>query len=271
MVQRSERLAEGRYMLPTDSPLLHTPERILLAGDTHGDLSHVRKLMEFAVECRAEGIIQLGDFGIWPGEGGRMYLRGLARLTKETGIWIAFIDGNHEDFEQLYSMPVNEHGVRPVTTGVWHLPRGLRWNWNGRTWLAMGGAVSLDRRRRKPFTEWWPQEAITMAEFGRAIDDDTPVDVMLSHDCPMSVDIPDLPSLSEGWFSPEALAEAHAHREILQAIADSVTPKELYHGHFHIRYEADVEFEGRPCIVNGLGANGMEVKATAMVIDVSWE
>ena len=38
-------------------------------------------------------------------------------------------------------------GREQVTGRIWHLPRGHRWRWHGRDWLALGGAVSLDRGR----------------------------------------------------------------------------------------------------------------------------
>ena len=39
--------------------------RILLAGDTHGNTTHVRYLIDVAVDQGCDRIFQLGDFGAW--------------------------------------------------------------------------------------------------------------------------------------------------------------------------------------------------------------
>jgi hypothetical protein len=49
---------------------------------------------------------------------------------------------------------------------IWHLPRGHRWRWHGRDWLALGGAVSLDRGVRTAGVNWWPEEEITWRQAG---------------------------------------------------------------------------------------------------------
>ena len=41
------------------------------------------------------------------------------------------------------------------------LLREYRWTWHGRTWLALGGGVSLDKAGRAKGRDWWPQEEIT--------------------------------------------------------------------------------------------------------------
>ena len=75
--------------------------------------------------CQSPGVLgsgpHLGDFGIWPGPDGRDYL---ARLDVA------------------------------LAGRIWHLPRGHRWRWHGRDWLALGGAVSLDRAVRTAGVNW---------------------------------------------------------------------------------------------------------------------
>ena len=67
--------------------------------------------------------------GIWPGPEGRRYLDALSRQAKGARIPIWFIDGNHEDFDQLDALPLDEQGRRPVRDHITHLPRGYRWEW----------------------------------------------------------------------------------------------------------------------------------------------
>lgn len=247
------------------SPLSATPKRILLAGDWHGNTAHARAAIQFAARHGCAGVIQLGDFGIWPGEDGRRYLRALSKEAAQTGVWVAFVDGNHEDFWQLNSLPVNVNGVRKVAGGIWHLPRGLRWQWAGRTWVAMGGATSLDRADRRLGHSWWPEESITAGQVAQVINDGR-ADVMLTHDCPDTVSIPGLDP--RGWRL-DALEVAGAHRRIMREIAEVVQPQELWHGHFHVRYSAKVSFAGTPCVVNGLGCDGHNLVETVAVMDIA--
>jgi len=42
------------------------PNKILFAGDWHGDAWAVAQMLEYAREQEVDVIIQLGDFGLWP-------------------------------------------------------------------------------------------------------------------------------------------------------------------------------------------------------------
>lgn len=247
------------------NPLAQEPARVLLAGDWHGNTDWARRTIEFAVQHNCQAVIQLGDFGIWPGPSGRRYLDVLQRWLHSAGIWCAFIDGNHEDFWQLNALPLDEHGLRPVRPGIWHIPRGTRWQWAGRTWLGLGGATSLDRADRRLGRDWWPEEAITAAQ-GEQVMAGGHADVMLTHDCPAGVP---MPGLEQSGWSLNGLAEAHAHARGLLNIVEVVRPHQLWHGHYHLRYRADVQFAGRPCMVNGLGYDGSaRLLESVAVLDV---
>ena len=237
-------------------PLASSPKSVALAGDWHGDLGHAKSVIGWAAREGANGVVQLGDFGFWHGAAGKAYLDGVAAALDEAGIWLVFIDGNHENFERLNALPLDDLGARPVRDHLWHLPRGLRWRWHGRTWLALGGATSLDRPGRSLGVSWWPEEEITGREVMFTVLDGE-ADVMLTHDCPEGVDIPGLPP--ESWWPREELARANRHRAQLRQVVDAVQPKELWHGHFHSEYTATLrgEFAGKAyeCTVRGLDDN----------------
>jgi hypothetical protein len=167
-----------------------------------------------------------------------------------------FADGNHEDFGQLARMasdavPGGRVAVRP---NIWHLPRGHRWRWHGRSWLACGGGVSLDRAGRVEGKDWWPQEEIT-GEQETAVTAGGRADVMVCHDCPSAV----AHSFARppAWWAPADLARNDAHRERLQRIADSVRPAHLMHGHLHRAYQRTCDFGYGPVQVTGLAADGL--------------
>jgi hypothetical protein len=108
-------------------------------------------------------ILHLGDFGIWPDDEGRRYLTAISTALGQVTADLWFIDGNHEDFAQLARMArsVLPDGRVPVRAHIFHLRRGHRWDWHGRSWLACAGGVSLDKAVRRPGHDWWPQEEIT--------------------------------------------------------------------------------------------------------------
>lgn len=246
-------------------PLDSSPSRVVIAGDWHGDLDHARSAIGFAAREGASGIVHLGDFGTWPGTPGRRYLDGVAGALAMMDVWLAFVDGNHDDQPQLYRKPLDRHGARPLRPNLWHLPRGLRWDWHGETWLALGGATSLDKPRRRLGVSWWPEEEITMDDARRAIEGG-PVDHMVTHDCPAGVDIPGLPPAS--IWPPAELDRANAHRRLLRQVVDEVRPKRLWHGHFHSAYEDVLLGEGYETRVVGLNDNQGPFPQNVLTLDL---
>ena len=61
--------------MPSAAPL---PERILVAGDWHGDqawaVNVIKRVPELLAGERTRLVLQLGDFGIWAGRDGQRYL-----------------------------------------------------------------------------------------------------------------------------------------------------------------------------------------------------
>jgi Calcineurin-like phosphoesterase len=223
-----------------------------LAGDWHGDTSWARHVIESARPAAAgrRVIIQLGDFGVWPGRGGQRYLDSVARCLRDNNAVCLFLDGNHEDFPQLTSYPIDGDGLRQVRPGLFHLPRGTRWVWHGVRFLALGGATSLDRPWRTPMLDWWSDEELSPRDFDRAIAGG-PCDVLLSHDAPAGVEVPNLPPRST--WDPVELHRADNHRSVVREIVDATRPAFIFHGHFHSRYDAQLELaDGHTVNVTGL-------------------
>jgi hypothetical protein len=215
--------------------MMAEPQRVLLTGDTHGNtewwLSHV---LPQAKNFDCQLVLQVGDFGVWPGPEGRRFLDAVNRHAGGSHIPIWFLDGNHEDFDQLLALPLDAAGRRPVREHITHLPRGYRWEWAGRRLLACGGASSIDVLERLPGRSWWPQEAITEADVERCIAGG-PADILFSHDIQAEaplidphLDLPPPPTVAR------ALA---ANRERLQRIVEMVRPKLQVHGHWHLPYD----------------------------------
>lgn len=152
------------------------PETIAVAGDWHGNL---RWALGRIADAHAEGvqtIVHLGDFGYWvPDPATRKYLFRVEKRLAELDMQPLFIDGNHEDHNRLNALPIDPaSGLRSISAHVAHLPCGHRWTWrdhDGRawTWLALGGAVSVDRHHRRIRKSWWPREVLTKYDVTRAV------------------------------------------------------------------------------------------------------
>ena len=235
------------------------PDRVALAGDWHGNTAWaVRAVRKMAALLPADGprvIVHLGDFGIWPGAEGQEYLSALdaALAAADAELW--FVDGNHEDFTQLARLRPGPDGREQVTGRIWHLPRGHRWRWHDRDWLALGGAVSLDRAGRTAGLDWWPEEEITPAQ-ARSVTDAGPADVMVTHECPAGIShaFPPPPS----WWSRDDLRRSDAHQALLREVVLAVGPHWLMHGHLHIGYQRRVDLGGGVIEVTGLDCDGAE-------------
>jgi len=233
------------------------PERIGVAGDWHGNMAWAtRAVRKISALLPADGpriIVHLGDFGIWPGPGGREYLSRLDAALTAAGAVLSFVDGNHEDFAQLAKLQSGPDGRAQVSERIWHLPRGYRWRWHGRDWLALGGAVSLDRAGRTAGADWWPEEEITWPQAASVIEAG-PADVMVTHECPAGI-AHVFPPVPPGW-SPDDLRRSEAHRGLLREVVLAVRPRWLMHGHLHLSYQRQVDLGGGPIEVTGLDCDG---------------
>ncbi len=235
------------------------PRRLLVAGDWHGNqywaVSVIRRVPQLLSGEQPPLILHLGDFGIWPDAAGQRYLSTVGTALAEAGAELWFIDGNHEDFPLLARLAgdTTSDGRVLVRPGIYHLPRGHRWQWHGRNWLGCGGGVSIDRALRTEGRDWWPQEEITGGQEA-AIVAGGRADVLVSHDCPAGV-VHHFPDGPPAW-APD-LARAQAHRDRLQRIVTAVRPAHLMHGHLHRAYQRSCDFGYGPVQVTGLAADGV--------------
>lgn len=122
------------------------PARILVCGDWHGERTWARACLRIARRLGCPTVVQLGDFGLWPGEEGR-WLDFLDREATRAGVALTWIDGNHEDHDSLdrWRQRAGPDGMVTMREQIHWAPRGSRWSWSGVRFGALGGAVSTDR------------------------------------------------------------------------------------------------------------------------------
>lgn len=229
------------------------PGLVVAAGDWHGNTPWALHVLDRAARLLAgepvKRVLHAGDFGVWPGRAGDAYIDAVIGTCFAHGIRLWFVDGNHEDFTRIEEHRITARDDRLI---AW-LPRGHRWVWHGRTWLACGGGVSLDKAIRTEGADWWPEEEITagqeaeMIAAGRA-------GVMLAHDCPSGVGhvFPGRPA----WWDPADVERSLRHEERLQRIVDAVQPAHIIHGHLHRGYRLTCDFGYGEVQVAGLNADG---------------
>lgn len=208
-------------------------DKFILAGDWH---SNTKQALDVIFEAEKQGIdtiIQLGDFGIKQGH--TKYLDTLQKYLGMFDMNLYFVDGNHEDFDRLNRKIILDDGTRFIRNNIFHLPRGYRFTWKEISFLAMGGAPSINRHKLQ--RNWWADEYITDMEKYTAIDRG-PADVMLMHDSPSDapnsiVDDIHLQKETLKHYGIVDVAYCYAHREQLREVTNAVEPRMLFHGHYH--------------------------------------
>jgi len=161
---------------------------IHITGDTHGTFD-----FRFGkIDCeKGDHIIILGDFGfLWEQKETKAERQALEEL-KSIGIDVLFIDGNHENFSRLNSLPLrNLFGnlVGVVDKGIYHLRRGNIYCIEGKSFFCMGGAASIDRDIRIEGLSWWKEETHSREEIDNALENLKKacykMDYMLTHSAP---------------------------------------------------------------------------------------
>lgn len=211
-------------------------DKFIVAGDWHGNLDQALKVVNIAKAQNIDTIIQVGDFGAYPTN-----LRFLAHLrhaleSAQRPITLYFVDGNHEHHLWLNSFPINQQGLRPIRHNIIHIPRGYRWEWDNLSFMGLGGAPSIRKRIHDDpeKNDWWAEEALTQADVLYA-SSQAPVDVMFTHDSPITAHNTTATdqSYAISHFGSEAVRYCTEHRYKLAQVTNALTPRVLYHGHFH--------------------------------------
>ena len=226
---------------------------IFITGDTHGDFGRFNTdiFPEQKQMTKDDYVIICGDFGIWNNSPEERHWLG---WLKENSFTTLFVDGNHENFDRLYAMPVSEwHGgqVHFIRDSIIHLMRGQVFEIEGKRIFTMGGASShdidagilepddpefkakrklLDKQQalyRVNHVSWWKDELPSDAEYETARrnleNSNWKVDWIISHCCPSSVaDI-----IGNGMYLHDRLTD------FLEKIKDKCEFDYWFFGHYH--------------------------------------
>ena len=227
-----------------------------LIGDLEGDREWaVSVLRTLGERGDVEVACQLGDLRFGMGADPEGYLAALESICAESGLRLLCVNGNHENWARLDQLSAeprwqDEYGSpRPIDVSehISLLPRGHRWEMGGRSFVALGGAPSVNRLQLTEGVDWWPTEVIRQEHVEATIAAGH-ADVMLTHDCagPPYCTAPVADTIRNNpWGWPESIL-AYARdgvEKVTQAVV-AVAPLLLAHGHFHVAGEATVELPG---------------------------
>lgn len=149
---------------------------IYITGDLHGETKRLYKIVKDKNMGAEDILIICGDFGfIWHDSGTLCRAENwtLDKLSRDIKCRILFIDGNHENFNKLYTFPeVELYGSKAhkIRENIYHLERGRLYTIEGKTFFTFGGAYSIDKYARSEGVSWWPQEIPSNEEYHRSSD-----------------------------------------------------------------------------------------------------
>jgi len=215
-----------------------------LAGDWHGNDRWAVSVLDTFAARGVKTVYHLGDFGIWPGDGGKFYLQKIFETCEKHGITLWVTPGNHEDWTQIEDEKWTERqiigGDKAKTWEVALLPRGFFWELDGVSFISLGGAPSIDFEHRSEGKSWWPEEVIESHHLERLVK----ADVMLCHDSPDggTLQVQHIISSNPMGWSQKGLTYCAKGRNLMNQAVEIVEPKLFVHGHYHVfGYRKDEE------------------------------
>ena len=215
---------------------------LYFTGDIHGDI--LRRIYSFRrLGVRREepnALFVCGDFGLpWSPHSHTKEQRVLDVAEKHLNLYnvtLYFVDGNHENFDMLYAIPIEGDGTRHLRQHIRHMPRGTLHTINGCDVFAFGGAMSTDRGIESLGRDYWVQELPTYSESHRGLETLSAaenVDFVVSHAAPSGA----LSMMCKAgiWFEAARFTDpaAKALEEYRLIIEVRFPHAHWFYGHYH--------------------------------------
>lgn len=207
---------------------------IYLIGDIHGDITQImsENLKKSGINIKYnDTIIVLGDFGVMFKDTEQQ--RESLKYINELSYNVAFIDGNHENFDYLNKQEVCTkwgNRVHKLADRCFHLIRGNTYRIEGHNFLCFGGATSVDKEYRVLGSTYWNEELPDREDIDRlekSLDSGKNIDYVLTHTC-SNVVLNDMKTIKP--FGDRCKA-----RDILDGVEEYLSgkPFKWFFGHFH--------------------------------------
>jgi predicted phosphodiesterase len=215
--------------------------RILIAGDTHGNIRSVKQKIDKAVEHGIQRIVVLGDFGLWSGFDGIQFLDEVNEYASQYNRQVFAIKGNHEiHWDETVALAkknkATSHGWAYVRSNVLLSPRVHQFRWGAKQFVVLGGAVSIDKKERLEYQRqkdkqiYDPNEQTSDSDVEsiRLMSNHFKTDYLLTHDC----------SDRTPWRSrlkPDI--DSQINRGRIDKAINYLKPGMQFHGHMHTKYD----------------------------------
>lgn len=216
--------------------------RVFVTGDKHACFESIYSFIELYDLTEEDTIIVLGDMGLFWRKDKQDSKFNIENYEKnyKTNLW--FICGNHENHPQLRELELDEQGLGYISEHIRYIPRGTVFELNGKTFLGIGGAESVDKCFRIPELSWWKEETITEEDIQKCIKnvDGRHIDYILSHTCPRSCF-----ESNKVFLCTMNLNKAnidHTSEDRLEELKNAIEYGDWWFAHFHIDADLNDNF-----------------------------
>lgn len=229
--------------------------RVFITGDTHRDINIQKLLPEnFPTQLsltKKDILIIAGDFGTPWAYGERSSKdHNTLRFHNNRNYTTVFVDGNHENFDQLYTYSTVEflgaecHQIRP---SVYHVKRGQVLQIDDRRIWCFGGANSIDKEHRTEFISWWSQEEPNYREWETGIANlDKSITHIVTHECPTEL-------VRRIWsYHGESPVSNHFSRILDILLEENINIEKWFFGHHHIDEKFNLKGIDFECVYNNI-------------------
>lgn len=225
---------------------------LYVTGDFHSEYSRAsnRHFPEQSKLGLEDALLVCGDFGFWHDSREQDYWM---KWWEEKPYFVLWCDGNHENFDALRNIPIEEWKggrIQRIRPNVIRLCRGEVFDLNGVRLFVMGGAKSHDieggildpkdpnffwkrkilnrsrARYRVKGEDWWEEEMPSPEEYRHAWDNlervGWQVDLVITHCAPTGAQKELDPSF-----------EADELTDFLERVREKLTYRKWYCGHYH--------------------------------------
>lgn len=208
---------------------------ILIISDVHGQFDVVNEQIEFAeglLKKDVSSVIVLGDFGLFEANLKLFFIRNKKSFKRP----LYFIEGNHEDFTAFDSL------MKKYGKNFTHFSRGSVQSVEGHSFLCLGGAKYMDLMNTPMHSE------ITDNDINRCLKHSgNSAKIILSHDCPSAIGVPNTPGLE--FYGSPGIARS-------EEILAHFQPFLWIFGHHHkwfVKKTENISFHGLAESWNGFG------------------
>lgn len=226
---------------------------IICSGDFHGNEMHEMTAINtkaMKAYCTAKNVdyndikyhIILGDVGILFPNNFKEDMYNIEFFDSKPFITLGVL-GNHENYPAIKSLELVDIGIGnpvwKVSEKLYYLPRGKVYNIDGKKCLVLGGAVSLDKKWRTEFLDWWREEEWGYIETENLLNflkKENEFDYVFSHSAPAEA-APFLAKFKGFNDMPiNILKENDSTVRLNTMVCSMIEFKHWYFGHYHVHF-----------------------------------